>query len=398
MQKFIQSDFKMIIIENKIQEIANTLASYQPVKYGFEGCRGVALFLLQYYQYTKNEIYYNKAIDLIEKEFEFYGEHYDNPSFWTGVAGLGWFCNAIIKKHFDNEYDSGINAMDYLFESMILNDKRLGLYYYDYLHGNLGLANYFISENQFKPLSETVDRLYEFAIIDKYSDGLKWGTYTKHTKNIDFNLSLSHGMSSVVVMLSKIYSLGIQEDKCTYMLEGSINYILTQKLPHGNYNSMYGAMAIESMKPLCDSRMSWCYGDLCVAIALWHASKALNKKDWFNKAIEIFIHASKRRDLKQNHVIDACFCHGTSGIAYIFNKIFKHTGIKEFQEAADYWFDRTLMMCCSEHYPAGYGYWNNEKGYVCEYGILDGIAGIGLSLLSYVSDIDSSWDECLLLS
>lgn len=91
MQKFIQSDFKMIIIENKIQEIANTLASYQPVKYGFEGCRGVALFLLQYYQYTKNEIYYNKAIDLIEKEFEFYGEHCDNPSFWTDVAESGCF-------------------------------------------------------------------------------------------------------------------------------------------------------------------------------------------------------------------------------------------------------------------------------------------------------------------
>lgn len=388
----------MITIENKIQEIANTLASYQPVKYGFEGCRGVALFLMQYYQYTKNEIYYNKALKLIEKEFEFYSEGCDNPSFWTGVAGLGWFCNAIIKKHFDNEYDSGINAIDSLFESMILNDQRHGLYYYDYLHGNLGLANYFISENQFKPLFEIVDKLYEFAIIDKSSGGLKWGTHTKNNKTIDFNLSLSHGMSSIVSMLSKIYLLGIQKDKCAHMLEGSINYILTQKLPQKNYTSIYGAMAIESMKPLCDSRMSWCYGDLCVAIAFWHAAKALDHKDLFDKAIEIFIHASKRRDLKQNHVIDACFCHGTSGIAYIFKKIFAHTGIKEFQEAADYWINKTLTMCCSEHYPAGYGYWCGENGYVNEYGILDGIAGIGLSLLSFVSHNMFDWDDCLLLS
>lgn len=62
----------MSSIEKKIHEIANVLASYKPVKFGFEGCRGVALFLLQYYRYSNNELYYDKAIDLIEKEIEFF--------------------------------------------------------------------------------------------------------------------------------------------------------------------------------------------------------------------------------------------------------------------------------------------------------------------------------------
>lgn len=33
-----------------------------------------------------------------------------------------------------------------------------------------------------------------------------------------------------------------------------------------------------------------------------------------------------------------------------------------------------------------------------EYGILEGVAGIGLALLSYVTETEPTWDECLLLS
>ena len=33
-----------------------------------------------------------------------------------------------------------------------------------------------------------------------------------------------------------------------------------------------------------------------------------------------------------------------------------------------------------------------------EYNLLDGIAGIGLSLISAISSIEPQWDECLLLS
>lgn len=78
--------------------------------------------------------------------------------------------------------------------------------------------------------------------------------------------------------------------------------------------------------------------------------------------------------------------------------MFKNTGIDEFHETADYWINKTLKMCCSDKYPAGYGYWNGEKGYASEYGILDGIAGIGLSLLSFVSNDMIDWDDCLLIS
>ena len=281
----------------------------------------------------------------------------------------------------------------------MLDDKRFGIYYYDYLNGNLGLANYFISTNQTKPLSNLVDELHKNAIQDSISGGIKWKSNTQHKENTyDYNISLSHGMSSIIVMLSKIYNMGIQEAKCKQMINNATRYILSQKLPEGKHLSLFGTMALESLKFFNNSRLGWCYGDLCVAIALWRASIALNSKDLFDKSQEIFLHASKRRSLKQNNIMDACFCHGSSGIAYIFNKIYGYTNKTEYKDAADYWINITLMQSCSGHYPAGYRKWQGDNNYISEYGILEGIAGIGLSLLSFVSHNMFDWDDCLLLS
>lgn len=48
---------------------------------------------------------------------------------------------------------------------------------------------------------------------------------------------------------------------------------------------------------------------------------------------------------------------------------------------------------------AGYKTWQGaERGFRNEYGLLEGIAGIRLVLLAYLSDEEPTWDECLLLS
>lgn len=70
----------------------------------------------------------------------------------------------------------------------------------------------------------------------------------------------------------------------------------------------------------------------------------------------------------------------------------------EFKDVANYWFNETLKMSKFEDGLAGYKVWHTEDGYVNQMGILEGIAGIGLALLSYYYDMEPTWDECLLLS
>jgi len=73
--------------------------------------------------------------------------------------------------------------------------------------------------------------------------------------------------------------------------------------------------------------------------------------------------------------------------------------MSEFKKAADYWFAQTLKMSTFADGLAGYKTWyGKEKGWVNEYNLLEGIAGIELALMSYYYEVEPTWDECLLLS
>ena len=80
--------------------------------------------------------------------------------------------------------------------------------------------------------------------------------------------------------------------------------------------------------------------------------------------------------------------------------MYNYTQRDEFKQAALYWFDQTLKMAKFEDGLAGYKTWRSIEygGWQNDYGLLTGIAGIGLALISAVSDIEPAWDECLLLS
>jgi hypothetical protein len=112
------------------------------------------------------------------------------------------------------------------------------------------------------------------------------------------------------------------------------------------------------------------------------------------------LHATKRRGLQKNGVVDAGICHGTAGIAHIFNRFYRDTQLDSFKHATDYWIDQTLKMAKFKDGLAGYKSWQgHENGWKNEYGLLEGIAGIGLVLHSYLHpEIEPTWDSCLLLS
>jgi hypothetical protein len=150
-------------------------------------------------------------------------------------------------------------------------------------------------------------------------------------------------MSSIIIILSKIYNR-YKIEKAKELIEKGVAFILNQKLPKDNFHSIYPSLALESTDKLYSSRLAWCYGDLGIGFALLHAGRVLQKNDWIDEAIQTFTHAALRRNLKQNGLVDASFCHGTAGVAHIFNRLYIDIGIKLFKDASDYWFEETLKM------------------------------------------------------
>ncbi len=395
------------VIKRKIDSIAELYASqidFPTGSYGLlSGTCGISLFLNEYSKVCGKEKYLLLAESHVESALDdVFNDPMPQGSFCNGISGALYLLSYFERQNVF-KYNISCDVDEYLYSYLKF---EIDNNHYDFLHGALGIAYCFLTRTHHnsytnKVISETLLFLQSNLILDETKRTSKW--ISKNTKNEDeYNISLSHGMSSIVVFLLKMYQQAecYVKDGLKLMIENTVGYILMQEIDHNKYGSFFPYVAIESSKSISKSRLAWCYGDLGIATTLFQAGYILDRQDWIEKSLEILqFAASWRRDLKDNMVFDACFCHGTSGIGHIFYRMWCNTRIPEFKEAADYWFAETLKMARFEDGLEGFKIWNTlTHSYDNSYGLLEGVAGIGLALISYANETEPTWDECLLLS
>ena len=109
----------------------------------------------------------------------------------------------------------------------------------------------------------------------------------------------------------------------------------------------------------------------------------------------------QRKSNEDTSVRDAGVCHGSFGNAQIFNYLYQETNNTIFKNAAIYWINRGLKMAIHKDGYAGYkqciGVGEDEK-WSPEISLLEGVAGIGLTIIDYLTDYENRWDECLMIS
>jgi len=242
--------------------------------------------------------------------------------------------------------------------------------------------------------------LNKFAEADD-GDSIKWISVAKDSGEKRYNLGLSQGIPSIVNYLSGLYVFEDFKEKTETMLRGGVNYILRFLSDDLSDFSLFPNWIKkgETHNPKEKSRLAWCYGDLGVGLSLWRASKALNDQTLSDTAITILKHAARRTAPEDSVVIDAGVCHGAYGNAQLFNRMYKETGIPEFETATLFWIEDGLKKAVHDDGYAGYKQWyGSKKEWIPELSLLEGISGIGLTMLSYLSQDDMMhWDECLMM-
>lgn len=367
------------------------------------GSAGMVLALFYAHQTIGDTKYKQKA----DKVLDVLSERISDcmiSSHCNGLAGVGWvFQHLNDKGWLQTDTNILLEDFDVVLAKIMLH--YLSKRQIDFLHEASGIAFYFFSRHHDNQAAIQVLKCYMTLmhdIAEKNDNSIKWETILDHKKHEEgYNISLSHGMSSIVSILSKLYSIeDLKSPRLKNMITNSVNYILAQEIDVQKYGSFFPSVALESSSEIQGSRLAWCYGDLGICLSLYQAGLTINRQDWIDKALYVLIYAAeKRRDLQQNSVVDTCFCHGTSGIAHIFYRMWWNTHLPEFKKAADYWIEQTLKMAGYDDGLAGYKTWQGvDSGFQNEYGLLEGIAGIGLVLLSYYNEIEPTWDKCLLLS
>jgi len=389
-------------IKQKIDTIAQCIfAKVQTPEYGlYSGEFGLLLFLFYYSKYSKKK---NHAM-LTERYAKWLLENFIQGTqlhtFCSGLSGILYLFQFLRENDFiDMDVSSAQPALDNYLVTRMRQDIQQQ--YYDFMHGALGAGLYFLKKGTHPEyIQELIDFLYRTAEKDIDNQIFKWQSVVLVIEEIRpaYNLALSHGISSIIIFLSRAIESGISDEKTIAMLSGAVNYVLLQKKDFSEFGSCFpNYLLINSTDPLSKSRLAWCYGDLGIGIALWQAGKAMGKKEWKEKGLAILLLSTQRRNLAESSVQDAGICHGSAGIAMIFRRMYLETGREELKEATSYWIQQTLNFSRFEDGLAGYKTVEKD-GMKCDYLLLTGIAGIGLVLLSYLENNLQTWDELFLLS
>jgi hypothetical protein len=149
------------------------------------------------------------------------------------------------------------------------------------------------------------------------------------------------------------------------------------------------------------SRLAWCYGDLGVSATLYSAAINVDNAAWRQHALDVARRAA-RRPPSLARVRDAGLCHGSAGVAHIFNRLYQATGEEVFCDAARYWIARTLEFYWPRKGIGGFQIWRGEGcaggPWSTAPGLLEGTAGIGLALIAAMTDVEPDWDRILLIA
>lgn len=364
----------------------------------YDGDFGVLLFILYYAKYSKDQRFISTAEvyaeDLISQLTKI-----NSPTFCTGLSGILYLFEFLREKEFIdidvNECQDKLhNYLTYQMQKYIQNKQ------YDFMHGAIGIGLYFLKkQTNEQQVQDIINFLYVTAEKDDVKNTLKWKSIINYDTNyIGYNIALSHGISSIAIFISRILKSNIKNEHATKLLQGSINYILSQRIDPHKYGSFFPSHSLDNLTDISQqgSRLAWCYGDLGIAIALWRAGKNSETTQWQNIASKIAEDSTNRLYKPKNRVIDAGICHGSAGIAMLFNRMFLETRESKFKEATIYWLKQTLYFARFEDGLAGFKTF--QKDWVIDYSLLTGISGIGLVLTSYLMNDSQDWDELFLLT
>lgn len=390
----------------KLGEIVDTLQKKSKSLQGeglMGGKIGIAPFFFYYARYTQNQEYYDFGFELISDTFDAINNGFSYHTFAGGLAGIGWTITHLLQAELlELDSDEVLDALTpYLSKTMMMD---MGSGNYDYLHGALGTGLYFISQqNKDSARQNLTQLLADLAKHAQKEEGgaLKWEATLDHEKGTrGFNLSLSHGLASIIVFLARTWQAGIAKQQASDLLAGAVQYLCKNQHDPKHFNSYFPSWIQEGEEASKGSRLAWCYGDLGISTALLQAARIIGNKTWEKLALDAASLTTKCRDLEESGVVDAGLCHGTAGNAHIYNRLYHYTEELKYKESALYWLDETLKQARFDNGLAGFKAWHTEKygGWTDEQGLLEGIAGIGLTFLAAISDNEPNWDRSLLLS
>jgi hypothetical protein len=328
------------------------------------------------------------------------------PCLYRGSSGIAWVLQHLV--HSTEADEDFFNArIDRGLQSMLGSSPWQG--HYDLFAGLVGYAVYALERLPNPIAADCLSRIVEQLIGLSVStpDGITWQTKPEllsvQTRAAFpdgfYDLGVAHGVPGVIAVLAAIRAAGFESAPLRVLYERAVSWVLAQQLgPDAEAALPYWVRQDVAPVP---ARSAWCYGDPGAATALYAAARAVG-----DHTLELHALANARRSARRPidccEVVDAAICHGASGLAHLYNRLWQASGEEIFASAARRWLRETLQWQRSGAGIAGFQSWFQERDqpaiWIDDSSLLSGACGVGLALLATISTTEPAWDRVLLAS
>lgn len=354
-----------------------------------------------------------RALPFVEESIEVMANAPLGPSLLSGYTGIAWAIGHLggILVELDDDVFDEIDAQLLAF----LGGFRRHVDPCDLVDGLVGIGLYGLarrSRGRAAPIVDAcIERLREWS--EPRALGRVWATppgLLPQWQRPDapegyLNLGVAHGAPAILAVLGHAAASGRHPAALELLREGRAFMTTLRSPPPGlGYPAWVAPDGRRS-----PGRMAWCYGDLGIAATSLAITEALPDRalaaELRDEAIALARNLARRTAAAPTasvETVDTGLCHGTAGIAHLFNRLHQATGEPELADAARWWVRRTLELRRRERGIGGYAAWPvdvpDDRKWKRDSGLLEGAAGVALALLASISSVEPTWDQVLLCS
>lgn len=304
-----------------------------------------------------------------------------------GLPGAGW-----VAAHISDELDDVLAQLDGLLLELLAAERWDETY--DLIGGLVGLSVYFLARGDAPSVEPALRRIVHHLVAtsEETADGVTWKTRPelipehRHARFPAgyYDHGVAHGVAGVISILARIGQRGIAADVVTSLRQRATHWLLAHQRD-GSFPS------ISAGEAWVEGRSAWCYGDPGTTVALLDVALRTGEP---TGAIDALIR--RWADQPAIGICDGGVCHGTAGLAHMFNRMYQATGDETHRDHARAWFERTLEIRRPGEPLGGYPMFVNGTEHPLAQ-VIDGAAGVGLALLAAITAIEPRWDQLLLL-
>ncbi len=325
-----------------------------------------------------------------------------NTSLFSGLAGMAFTARYLSRSgeryvNLVGKLDDHISAsipsvMRTLKKRYILNRE------FDLVSGATGVGAYLLqsgnSHGLIKILLALSDRIAgEHGPAFYYNKPKEHGSTARNYDAVD--TGMAHGMAGVLSLLSNSMLKGaVRDDRITGAIERLAGWF-TENMVKDSYGINWSYRISNHPEEIDPSRTAWCYGTPGISAALRAAGNATNDKAYISTA-ESALTSSIKKPVRISKLESQTFCHGYCGLLQIFSRTYNDTGSSRYKRECTTLLQKILSGFDSS---SRFGYKDVNNGtHIAKPGILDGSAGILMTILAATSKTEPDWDRMFMLS